>query len=74
MFSKLLFDPFVDSFPFFENHQDPRWHRFRLECGWKSLVGASTSASPTVGKTEGITRVLFPEFNVVIDDFFDEHR
>ncbi len=71
--SEFLLQPSIDSFPFFENHQDPRWHRFRLECGWKSLVGESTSASPAVGKTEGIARVLLSNLDVVIDDFFDEH-
>src|SRR5438132_7165214 len=35
--SEFLFEPFIDSFPFFENHQDPCGHRFRFECRLESL-------------------------------------
>jgi hypothetical protein len=72
--SELLFQPFIDSFPFFKDHQDPRWHRFRLEYGWKALVRERADASPAVGKAEGITRVLLSDLDIVIDDFFNEHR
>ena len=73
MLSEFLLEPFVDSFAFFKDHQDPRRHRFRLECGWKSLVGESADASPAVRKTEGVARMLLPDLDVVIDDPFDEH-
>src|SRR5437773_1112406 len=71
--SEFLLEPSIDSFPFFENHQDPCGHRFRFECRLESLVGESADASPAVGKTEGVTWVLFSHFDVVIDDIFDEH-
>ena len=45
-----------------------------LKVRWKALVGESAGASPAVGKTEGITRVFFPDLDIVIDDFFNEHR
>ena len=41
---------------------------------FKTLVGESAGASPAVGKTEGVTWVLFAHFDVVIDDFFDQHK
>src|SRR5581483_2800359 len=71
--SELLLEPFIDSFPFFEDHQDTRGHRFRLECRGKALIRESTGASPAVREPEWITRVLFPDLDVVIDDFFDKH-
>ena len=72
--SEFLLEPFIDSFPFFENHQDPCGHRFRFECRLESLVGKSTGTSPAVGKAERVTGMVFPDLNVVIDDIFDQHE
>ena len=46
----------------------------RLEIRWKALVGESAGTSPAVGKTERVAWALLTHFDVVINDFLDEHE
>jgi hypothetical protein len=73
MLSEFLLEPFIDLFPFFKDHQDPCRHRFRPECGWKPLVGESADESRAIRKPKRITWMFFPDLNIVVDNFFDEH-